>query len=243
QSPFQHIAVYETNFHGRILTIDTALMLTERDERNYHEMLSHVPLNYLPEARRVLVIGGGDGGTVTQAVRHANLREVVWVEIDEIVVRTSRKYFPKVSAGADDSRVKLLIPPSPPLPHTTGFDVVLIDSTDFGQAEPLFSAEFYASVKRLMSRRSILCVNADSPQWGQVRLVQFVDRLAQVFKHVHVYQSYQPTYSSGHYAFVFASDEIHPTQSPIDWAAWESLKAETRYYTPDVHYAAFMLTA
>jgi len=111
------------------------------------------------------------------------------------------------------------------------------------QAEPLFSAEFYASVKRLMSRRSILCVNADSPQWGQVRLVQFVDRLAQVFKHVHVYQSYQPTYSSGHYAFVFASDEIHPTQSPIDWAAWESLKAETRYYTPDVHYAAFMLTA
>mmetsp|Transcript_30646 Transcript_30646/g.76714 ORF Transcript_30646/g.76714 Transcript_30646/m.76714 type:complete len:122 (+) Transcript_30646:315-680(+) len=94
-----------------------------------------------------------------------------------------------------------------------------------------------------MSRRSILCVNADSPQWGQVRLVQFVDRLAQVFKHVHVYQSYQPTYSSGHYAFVFASDEIHPTQSPIDWAAWESLKAETRYYTPDVHYAAFMLTA
>jgi spermidine synthase len=262
QSAYQHIVVYDTYFHGRILTIDGALMITERDERNYHEMLAHVPLNYLPEAARVLVVGGGDGGTVTQVVRHPRLREVVWVEIDELVVRTSRRYFPKVSAGADDPRVKLTVRNAA---HwvaeqqfsatrdgasgdtATGgaepFDVVLIDSTDFNQAEPLFSAEFYAKLKRLMGARSILCLNADSPQWGQVRLVQFADRLAPLFKHVYVYQSYQPTYSSGHYAFVFASDAIHPTQSAIDWVAWQALGLETRYYTPDVHYAAFMLTA
>mgnify|MGYP003685416237 FL=1 len=223
RSAFQHIVVYETYFHGRILTIDGALMITERDERNYHEMLAHVPLNYLPAAQRVLVVGGGDGGTVTQVVRHAAVREVVWVEIDELVVRTARRFFPKVSAGADDQRVKLAVRNAA---HWVaeqqfsadggGLDVVLIDSTDFNQAEPLFSIHFYASLKRLMSERSILCLNADSPQWGQVRLVQFVDRLTPLFRHVHVYQSFQPTYSSGHYAFIFASDTVHPTQSAID---------------------------
>lgn len=226
-------------------------MITERDERNYHEMLSHVPLNYLPGAQRVLVVGGGDGGTVTQVVRHPGLREVIWVEIDELVVRTSRRFFPKVSAGADDSRVKLVVRNAAhwvaeqqfAQPADGGLDVVLIDSTDFNQAEPLFSTQFYAALKKLMSEKSILCLNADSPQWGQVRLVQFVDRLAPLFRHVHVYQSFQPTYSSGHYAFIFASDAIHPTQTAIDWSAWDELRLETRYYTPDVHYAAFMLTA
>jgi spermidine synthase len=261
QSAFQQVAVYDTYFHGRIMTIDGALMITERDERNYHEMLTHVPLNYLPaDAKRVLVIGGGDGGTVTQVVRHPSVQEVAWVEIDELVVRTSRRYFPKVSAGADDPRVKLHVRNAA---HwvaeqqfgatrdggaigegaVQGLDVVLIDSTDFNQAEPLFSTEFYASLKRLMSERSILCLNADSPQWGQLRLMQFVDRLTPIFRHVYIYQAFQPTYSSGHYAFLFASDSVHPTRSPIDWAAWAALGLETRYYTPDVHYSAFMLTA
>lgn len=250
QSPFQHIAVFDTHFHGRILTIDGALMITERDERNYHEMLAHVPLNYLPDARRVLVIGGGDGGTVSRVVRHARLREVLWVEIDELVVRTARRYFPGVSAGADDVRVKLHVRNAAHWVAEQQFsqaeggtlDVVLIDSTDFNQAEPLFTPHFYASLKRLMSARSILCLNADSPQWGQVRLMQFVQRLRPLFKHVHAYQSFQPTYISGHYSFVFASDAVHPTQSGIDWALWDELRAEPRYYTPDVHYAAFMLT-
>lgn len=266
QSAYQTIAVYDTYFHGRILTIDGALMITERDERNYHEMLAHVPLNYLPAAKRVLVIGGGDGGTVTQVVRHSNLASVSWVEIDEQVVKTSRKYFTRVSAGLDDPRVKLVVrnaahwvaeqrytatrdAPAGGASAAGGeddeirYDVVLIDSTDFNQAEPLFTPDFYAGVKALMRPTSILCFNLDSPQWGQVRLVQFADRLSALFTHVYVYQVFQPTYSSGHYAFLFASDSVHPTQTAVDWGAWLSKNIETRYYTPDVHYAAFMLPA
>jgi hypothetical protein len=109
QSPFQLIQVYESLFFGKILTIDGALMITERDEPNYHETIVNTPLVYLPEARRVLVIGGGDGGTVTQLVRHSNLVEIVWVEIDEQVIDFAREFFPRNTKALSDPRVKLRV--------------------------------------------------------------------------------------------------------------------------------------
>lgn len=267
QSPFQLIEVFQSFFHGRILTIDGALMITERDEKNYHEMLAHVPLNYVPTASKVLVIGGGDGGTVTQVVKHDNLHVITWVEIDEMVVHTARRYFPGVCAGSRDRRVRLVIRDAaqwvaeqqfeglrdevPTAPGEAGeaggpanepaYDVVLIDSTDFNRAEPLFSVQFYHSVKAIMGRRSILCFNIDSPQWGQVRLVQFYNRLSAIFQHVFVYQVFQPTYASGHYSFIFASDTVHPGKEAVDWVRWNQRNISTRYYNPDVHYASFLL--
>ena len=106
QSPYQLVQAFQSHFFGKILVIDGALMITERDESNYHETLVHTTLNYLPDARRVLVIGGGDGGTVTQLLKHPNLREIVWVEIDEVVLRFARQFFPHLAKAQSDPRVR-----------------------------------------------------------------------------------------------------------------------------------------
>ena len=181
KSPYQLVQVYETLFFGKILTIDGALMITERDESNYHESLVHTTLAYLPQARRVLVIGGGDGGTVTQLVRHPNLVEIVWVEIDEVVVQFAKEFFPRQARALQDPRVRLLVQNAAtyvqearyPITGVNNgtFDVILIDSTDFNAAEPLFTASFYADCRALLSPRGILAFNLDSPQWGQVRAI------------------------------------------------------------------------
>lgn len=109
QSPYQLVQVYDSVFFGKILTIDGALMITERDEGNYHETLAHTPLAYLPNARRVLVVGGGDGGTVTQLVKHPNLEEIVWVELDEVVVQFAKEFFPRQTRALKDPRLKLRV--------------------------------------------------------------------------------------------------------------------------------------
>lgn len=253
KTPYQVISVYESLFFGKILTIDGALMITERDEANYHESLVHTTLAYLPHARRVLVIGGGDGGTVTQLAKYGNLVDIVWVEIDAMVIDFAKEFFPRQTrALATDPRVQLRIQNAAayvqearyPAMGTNGsdtFDAILIDSTDFNAAEPLFTPSFYQDCKALLAPRGVLAFNLDSPQWGQVRVAQASELMSRLFKHAYVFQDYQPTYSSGHYAFMFASDTIHPFANPPDWDAWMRKRIETRYYNPDVHYASFLL--
>jgi len=251
RTPYQLIQVYESLFFGKILTIDGALMITERDEPNYHESLVHTTLAYLPHARRVLVIGGGDGGTVTQLVKHPNLVEIVWVEIDEQVVQFARDFFPKQAKALQDPRVTLRVQNAATFVQearypVTGvnngtFDAILIDSTDFNAAEPLFTASFYQDCKALLSAPGVLAFNLDSPQWGQVRVASASEQMSRLFRHAYIFQLYQPTYASGHYSFMLASDQIHPFNSPPDWKAWAAKKIATRYYNPDVHYASFLL--
>ena len=251
RSPFQLIQVYESLFFGKILTIDGALMVTERDEPNYHETLVHTTLVYLPHARRVLVVGGGDGGTVSQLVRHPSLVEIVWVEIDEQVIQFAKEFFPRQSKALQDPRVVLRVQNAAtfvqearyPVAGVNGtFDAILVDSTDFGNAaEPLFTAAFYQDCKTLLASPGILAFNLDSPQWGQVRVASASEQMARLFKHANIFQLFQPTYASGHYSFMLASDQIHPFLSLPDWEAWRKKRIRTRYYNPDVHYASFLL--
>jgi spermidine synthase len=251
KTPYQLIQVYETLFFGKLLTIDGALMITERDEPNYHETIVHTVLNYLPNARRVLVVGAGDGGTVTQLVKHPNLEEIVWCEIDEQVIQFAKDYFPRMAKALGDPRVKLRVQNAatyvqearyPVAGVNNGtFDAILLDTTDFNQAEPLFSATFYQDCKALLSPRGILAFNLDSPQWGQVRVAGGSEQMSRLFRHAYIFQSYQPTYASGHYSFMFASDAVHPFLERPDWNAWNAKAISTRYYNPDVHYASFLL--
>ena len=202
QSPYQLVQVYESLFFGKILTIDGALMITERDEANYHETLVHTTLNYLPEATRVLVIGGGDGGTVTRLAQHPNLREIVWCEIDEVVIQFAREYFPSNLAGINDPRVQLRLQNAatfvqearyPVAGVNNGtFDLILIDSTDFGQADSLFTPSFYEDCKALLSPNGILAFNLDSPQWGQIRTAAASEQMARLFKHAYIFQLCAP---------------------------------------------------
>ena len=245
QSPYQLVQAYQSHFFGKILVIDGALMITERDESNYHETLVHTTLNYLPDARRVLVIGGGDGGTVTQLLKHPNLREIVWVEIDEVVLRFARQFFPHLAKAQSDPRVTLRVQNAarfvqeaqyPAVGVNNGtFDAILLDTTDFGSAEPLFSTSFYSDCRALLAPRGVLAFNLDSPQWGQVRMAAASEQLSRLFEHTYVFQCYQPTYSSGHYAFMFASRTLHPFKAAIDWprcAPYASHLLGDRYPTP-----------
>jgi len=253
RSPYQLIQVYESLFFGKILTIDGALMITERDEPNYHESLVHTTLAYLPHARRVFVIGGGDGGTVTQLVKHPNLVEIVWVEIDEQVIEFAREFFPRQAKALSDPRVTLRVQNAAtyvqearyPIAGVNNgtFDAILIDSTDFNAAEPLFTHAFYKDCKALLATPGVLAFNLDSPQWGQVRVASASEQMARLFRHAHIFQLYQPTYASGHYAFMLASDQIHPYTTKPDWEAWAKKAISTRYYNPDVHYASFLLAS
>ena len=251
KSPYQLVQVYDSLFFGKILTIDGALMITERDESNYHESIVNTPLVYLPRARRVLVIGGGDGGTVTQLVKHPNLEEIVWVEIDEVVIQFAKEFFPRQARALQDTRVQLRIQnaasfvqearyPITGLNNGT-FDAILIDSTDFNAAESLFTPTFYADCKALLSPGGVLVFNLDSPQWGQVRVAAASELMTRLFVHAYVFQVYQPTYASGHYSFMFASDTVHPFNSAPDWNAWRRKQISPRYYNPDLHYASFLL--
>ena len=257
RSPYQTIEVFETRWFGKVLVIDDDLMLTERDEASYHEMLVHVPLNYRAAARpcRVLVVGGGDGGTAGQALLHRNVEAVHVIDIDEQVVAVSRKHFPHLAASFDDPRVRLehadaaeavrraaaslRQPPAPSASdadaaaaaaaaaataaedrarvepskeqHLGALDVVLIDSTDFNQAESLFTPAFYRNVRRLLADRAgILVLNLTSLSWNLEGAVYAVHKLRRIFKHVRVYQVAQTTYLSGHYGYAFCSDYVDP---------------------------------
>lgn len=200
----------------------------------------------------MLVIGGGDGGTVTQLVKHANLAEIVWCEIDEVVIQFAKEFFPRQTAALADPRVTLRLQNAAAYVQeaqypVTGvnngtFDAILIDSTDFNAAEPLFTAAFYKDCKALLAPRGVLAFNVDSPQWGQVRVAAASEQMSRLFAHAHIFQVYQPTYASGHYAFMLASDAIHPYVEPVDWEAWARKRIATRYYNPDVHVASFALS-
>jgi len=250
KSAFQLIEVWSTSFFGNLLVIDGDVMLTERDEKHYHEMIVHVPLNYLPKASTVLIIGGGDGGTLREVLKHPNINTVTMIEIDEEVVLTSKKYFPKLATGFEDSRAQIIhqdgaVWVQEQLKKESGtaplFDVAIVDSTDYNAAITLFTDKFYANLKRLLKPNGILVFNVDSPSFALSTIRNADIQMREIFSKVFHYQVFQPTYLSGHYAFLFASDKIHPFETEIDWNAWHEKKLDCHYYNPDVHYASFVL--
>jgi hypothetical protein len=149
QSKFQTIDVYRDEFFGNILVIDGDLQLTDHDEASYHEMLAHIPLNYIPNAKRALVVGGGDGGAAREVLRHRNIEHVSLVDIDKLVVDVCQQYFPSLARAYNDPRMAFF--PTDAVAWTQQaaqvgkkFDVVLVDATDFGAGGPLHSAQFYS---------------------------------------------------------------------------------------------------
>ena len=164
-----------------------------------------------------------------------------------------RQYFPRLLAVENDPRVKLIFEDGAHYVRSAAgrgerFDAVLIDSTDFSQAAPLFTNAFYQACRALVApsadrRGGIVAYNVDSPQWHEPWVVRAHTQANELFVHAHLFQVYQPTFSSGHYSFMLASDSIHPFRTPPDWAAFEAKQIPTEYYSPDVHYAAFVLPA
>lgn len=243
QSRFQKVDVVMTRSHGVMLLNDGCIMLSERDEFVYHEMIAHVPLFVHPLPKRVLVIGGGDGGTVREVLRHSKVTRVVMAEIDEMVVKACREHLPSVSCALDDPRLELLIEDGVKYVADTKeeFDVVIVDSTDpIGPATPLFNKAFYEGVSSVLTSDGILITQAESPFYDHDLQEPMLMNQRPFFKKLHMYLFPTLTYPGGLWSFGFASKGLCPVKDFDPDHARES-GISTRYYNPDIHRAAFML--
>lgn len=245
QSEFQRIDVFESREFGRFLTLDGFMMLTERDEFIYHEMITHVPMAAHPNVKKVLVIGAGDGGVVRELTRYPALERIDMVEIDELVVEVCKKYLPQTANRLDDPRVNLYFEDGLKFVRRKSdeYDLIIVDSTDpFGPGEGLFTKEFYGNCFKALKEDGIMVNQHESPFYDNDRIAmqRAHKRIVDSFPISRVYQAHIPTYPSGHWLFGFASKKYHPIEH-LNAAVWNLLGLKTKYYNTKLHIGAFAL--
>lgn len=247
QSDFQRIDVYESPEFGRFLTLDGYMMLTEKDEFIYHEMITHVPMAVHPAVRRVLVIGAGDGGVIRELTKYPEIEQIDMVEIDRRVVEVCKEFLPQTACSIEDPRVQLFYEDGLRFIRSreNAYDIIIVDSTDpFGPGEGLFTKEFYGNCYRALREDGIMVNQHESPFYEADALAckRAHKRIVESFPISRVYQAHIPTYPSGHWLFGFASKQYHPVKD-LDARKWNSRKIETQYYTTKLHRGAFCLPA
>ncbi|HHY77197.1 MAG TPA: polyamine aminopropyltransferase [Clostridiales bacterium] len=245
QSPFQRIDFFDSYEFGRFFALDGIVMLTEKDEFIYHEMIVHVPMAVNPNIKKVLVIGGGDGGTVRELTRYGTVESIEMVEIDQRVVECCREFLPLTSSKLDDPRVKLLFEDGIKYVSTkqNEYDLIIVDSTDpIGPGEGLFTEEFYKNCYNALNEEGILVNQHESVYYDNTtRLaVRTHKRIKKFFPIAKVYQAAIPTYGSGYWLFGFASKKYDPIKD-FDDRAWNELGLDTKYYNTELHKGAFAL--
>ena len=244
----QEAVVFDHRLLGKVLMLDGAVQLTDRDEFIYHEMMSHVPILAHGRAREVLIVGGGDCGIAGEALKHTSIKRVTQVEIDAAVVDIAKRHFPELSGRAlGDQRFDLLIADGVEFVATTErrFDVVIVDSTDpHGPGATLFGRRFYAAVKRCLAPGGVMVTQNGVPFVQPKELVASVRHWRRLFADASCYVAAVPTYVGGHLAMGWASDEAGLRRVPLRTIAARYRRAGgfvTRYWTPEVHVAAFAL--
>ncbi len=244
-SPYQTIEILQTPEFGKVMLLDGVLMLTEKDEFVYHEMLCHPSLITHPDPQSVLIIGGGDCGTLRRVLQHPEVRKVVQVEIDEMVSRVARDYFPLLYEASQDKRSELRFADGIAyLKEREGeFDIILVDSTDpVGPAEGLFRKSFLADCHKALKADGILCLQSESPWIDTLQPVisQVYSDLKSLFPIVKPYTAAIQTYQAGLWLFQMASKVFDPSDTTS-----ETLNAiprlNCRYYNSEIHKAAFCL--
>ena len=242
---FQRVDVMTSEEFGTFLTLDGLMMVAEKDEFIYHEMIVHVPMAVNPDIKRVLVIGGGDGGTVKQLVRYSGIEHIDLVEIDREVIEVSRRFLPELTAGLDDPRVHIYYEDGLKFIRSKQdeYDLIIVDSTDpFGPGEGLFTREFYGNCSKALNSQGIMVNQHESPYYEDYAnsLTRTHSRIKGVFPIHRLYQAHIPTYPSGHWLFGFASNKFDPIED-LDAERWNALGIHTRYYNTDLHKGSFAL--
>jgi spermidine synthase len=245
KSYYQEIDVFDTYEFGRVLVLDGFIMLTEKDEYIYHEMVTAVPMAVNPDIKNVLVIGAGDGGTVRELTRYESITNIDMVEIDEQVVEVCKEYLPQTACKFDDPRVHLFFEDGLKYVRrkSSEYDLIIVDSTDpFGPGECLFTKEFYGNCFTALKEDGIMVNQNESPFYANdARAMQRAHkRIHTNFPICRVYQAHIPTYPSGHWLFGFASKKYHPVRD-MHAADWKELGIETKYYNTNLHRGAFAL--
>ena len=225
--------------------MDGYMMLTEKDEFIYHEMITHVPMAVHPLVKKVLVIGAGDGGVIRELTRYPEIEHIDMVEIDPLVVEVCRKYLPKTACRLDDPRLSIHYEDG--LKYVrfkeNEYDLIIVDSTDpFGPGEGLFTREFYGNCYKALKEDGIMVNQHESPFYAEdaEACKRAHKRIVESFPISRVYQAHIPTYPSGHWLFGFASKKYHPLKD-FKPAEWKRRNIHTEYYTTNLHTGAFML--
>lgn len=247
ESPFQKIQVFENPLFGKVLVLDGIIQITEKDEFVYQEMLAHVPLLAYGQAEKVLIIGGGDGAILKEVLKHKTVKRATLVDIDGKVMEVSQKYLPSVSQGAfQDPRAEVIVGDGIDYVKKTNqlFDVVIVDTTDpIGPGEVLFSKDFFAGCKNALKKDGILVIQNGVVFMQKEELKMTKNNLGPYFKNVTFYTAAVPTYIGGVMAFGFASnnEESLKVSEKVLKARLENINGSLKYYSPQIHRAAFVL--
>jgi spermidine synthase len=243
QSPYQQIDIIETYSFGKVLLLDGMIMLTEKDEFVYHEMISHVPLFVHPEPKNILIIGGGDGGTVRECLKHPEIQKIDLVEIDQMVTQACLKYTPSLSETLFAEQVSCIFQDAVKFVKKSNnkYDIIIIDSTDpINVGEGLFTLEFYQNCSKILSDDGILVAQSETPIWLPKLTKGIAKKLRATFPGVYFYQANIPTYPSGYWSFAFASKKYNPVKD-FNLKNYKELNLPFKYYNCDLHKAAFTL--
>jgi spermidine synthase len=237
KSEFQEIKVIENPYFGNILVLDDVVQITERDEFFYHEMLVHVVMHAHPDPKNIIVIGGGDGGTVREVLKHDSVEKVYFIEIDEEVINVSRKFFPSVACGVDDRRVEIKCMDGAEFVkgRDSDIDVVIVDSTDIiGFAKSLFTVEFFKSVKDCLTDEGMFVTLSESLHFHKDIVIEVQEAMRLIFPTVDLYTASIATYAGNWWTFSAASKkhDLRSIRRPYT--------IDTKYYSDEIHNQAFM---
>lgn len=240
KTDFQDLSILDTEEFGRMLVLDGMVMTTVKDEFVYHEMVAHPALFTHPNPKHVLVVGGGDGGVIREVVKHPGVEKAVLVDIDGKVIEYSKKYLPEIACELDNPRVEVQVNDGYMhiIQNKDKYDVIMVDSTEpVGPAAPLFERGFYQGIYEALKDDGIFVAQTDNP-WFKADLIQKVNKdVKEIFPIVRVYGANIPTYPSGLWTFTMGSK----TYDPLEVDDTKIPEINTKYYTPRLHKAAFVL--
>jgi len=243
QSEFQRIEVLENKDYGKLLVLYGSLMVCDNDNNAYNEMITHVPLFCHPRPKKVLIIGGGDCGALTEVLKHPEVEKCLMCEIDKKVVEISRKHFPYLTAGLKDPRAKVIYEDGKIFMEKTKekFDIIKLDLSDpVGPAADLFQKSFHRKVYEKLTPDGILIAQSESPIYNQSTIKAMYANLSDIFPIVKIYTCIMPIYPSGYWSFAFCSKKYDPLDD-FNQARYDRLRLATRYYNDETHRAAFAL--
>jgi len=246
QTEHQHLVLFEQAYFGKMLMLDGATQISKRDEFIYQEMMSHVPLFAHGNAHDVLIIGGGDCGIAEEVLKHKEVKSLTQVEIDEKVVEFAKEHFPEFTGPVfADKRFESVIDDGAKYVARTDrrFDIIIVDSTDpMGPGKILFGEKFYSGCRRCMKKGGVLVTQNGVPFFQKNELTSTMSKFRRLFADASCYVAAIPVYVGGHMAMGIASDNKQARRHPVKTIAQRYRKAgsfTTKYWTPEVHVAAF----
>ncbi|EPY2273138.1 polyamine aminopropyltransferase [Clostridium sporogenes] len=240
KTPFQELTIVQSETLGNMLLLDGIVQTTEKDEYVYHEMITHIPLFTHPNPRKVLVVGGGDGGTIREVLKHPSVEKAVLCEIDEEVIKASKEFLPTISCALDNPKCEIFIGDGIKYvhEHKNEFDIIIIDSTDpFGAAEGLFGGSFYKEIYQALTDKGIFVAQTETPFYLPEVVKKVYDDAKTIFPITKLFMAAIPTYPSGYWSFTIGSKKLDPTSTDIS----NTIDIRTKYYTKALHKASFVL--